>query len=84
MMYRNRSKIYRKGQVFVNKKTGRLVKVVNYFPQTSTAPEKVLFVNIDYLAQGEQDVGECFGNIQNYLYSINNEINQFLPPDEQK
>ena len=53
MMYRNRSKIYRKGQVFVNKKTGRLVKITNYYPQTSISPEKVLFINIDHLANDE-------------------------------
>ena len=84
MMYRNRSKIYRKGQVFVNKKTGRLVKITDYYPQTSTSPEKVFFINIDHLANDEQKQGICFGNIQNYLYNINNEINQCLPPEDEK
>lgn len=84
MMYRNRSKIYKKGQVFVNRKTGRLVKIINYYPQTANSPEKVLFVNIDHLTNKEQGQGECFGNIQNYLYNINSELNQHLPPEDDK
>lgn len=38
MTYRNRSKLYKKGRVFVNKKTGRLVKIIEYYPQTSSTP----------------------------------------------
>ncbi len=74
MEFKNRSWLYKKGKVFVNRRWGTLVRVLSYLPQTSESAERVSFEEINV---PNPRSGDCFGDIQKYLYDIDREINGF-------
>ena len=74
MEFKNRNWLYKKGKVFVHKKWGTLVRVTAYSPQTAESAEKVSFEEVN---TPTPRLGECFGDIQRYLYDIDREINGF-------
>lgn len=72
--FKNRSKYYRKGKVFVVKKYGFLARVISYQPQTAASPEIVEYeqINVDKPIHGE-----VFGDLSKYLYDIDAEIDSY-------
>ena len=74
MEFKNKNKYYRKGKVFLCKKWGTLVKILEYFPPSQKESERAVFEEINQVNPKE---GECFGDISRYLYDIDNEIDNF-------
>lgn len=78
MELRNRNWLYKKGKVFVYKKWGTLVRILEYSPQTSDSCERISFEEINVPSPR---MGEYFGDIQKMLYDIDREIDNFDKTD---
>lgn len=78
MELRNRNWLYKKGKVFVHKKWGTLVRVLEYSPQSSNSCERISFeeINVPY-----PRTAEYFGDIQKIFYDIDREIDNFDKTD---
>ena len=69
-----KNKIYKKGKVFLHKKWGTLVKIIEYIPPSQNSCERITFEEINKV---NPKSGEYFGDISKCLYDINNEIDNF-------